>query len=34
VVSKSKSQEPTRGDANTKYFYLVPNGKHRKTRIF
>lgn len=22
------------GDANTKYFHLVPNRKHRKTRIF
>jgi len=22
------------GDCNTKYFHLVANGKHRKTRIF
>ncbi len=22
------------GDSNTKYFHLVANGKHRKTRIF
>jgi hypothetical protein len=22
------------GDSNTKYFQLIANGKHRKTRIF
>jgi hypothetical protein len=30
---RSKSAELLQGDNNTKYFHLVANGKHRKTRI-
>jgi hypothetical protein len=31
---RSKVKELLQGDSNTKYFQLIPNGKHRKTRIF
>jgi hypothetical protein len=30
----TKVKELLEGDSNTKYFQLVANGKHRKTRIF
>ena len=29
-----KTKDLLEGDANTKYFQLIANGKHRKTRIF
>jgi hypothetical protein len=29
-----KVKELLQGDPNTKYFHLIANGKHRKTRIF
>jgi hypothetical protein len=29
-----KVKDLLKGDSNTKYFQLVANGKHRKTRIF
>jgi hypothetical protein len=29
-----KVKELLEGDSNTKYFQLIANGKHRKTRIF
>jgi hypothetical protein len=31
---RSKTNKLLYGDSNTKYFHLVANGKHRKTRIF
>jgi hypothetical protein len=31
---QAKVKELLEGDSNTKYFQLVTNGKHRKTRIF
>jgi hypothetical protein len=31
---RSKADKLLQGDNNTKYFHLVANGKHRKTRIF
>jgi hypothetical protein len=31
---RAKVRDLLEGDANTKYFQLVANGKHRKTRIF
>jgi hypothetical protein len=31
---RSKTEKIIYGDSNTKYFHLVANGKHRKTRIF
>ena len=31
---RAKVKNLLEGDANTKYFHLVANGKHRKTRIF
>lgn len=31
---RAKIRDVLEGDANTKYFQLVANGKHRKTRIF
>jgi len=31
---RSKVRNLLEGDANMKYFQLVVNGKHRKTRIF
>jgi len=31
---KAKLKHLLQGDANTKYYHLVANGKHRKTRIF
>jgi hypothetical protein len=31
---RAKVKELLEGDANTKYFQLVANGKYRKTRIF
>ena len=31
---RSKSTKLLQGDRNTKYFHLIANGKHRKTRIF
>ena len=31
---RAKVKNLLEGDANTKYFQLVANGKHRKTRIF
>jgi hypothetical protein len=34
MVTASKVKKLLEGDANTKYFQLVANGKHRKTRIF
>jgi hypothetical protein len=30
----AKVKELLEGDSNTKYFHLIANGKHRKTRIF
>jgi hypothetical protein len=34
MVPMSQNQELLEGDSNTKYFYLLANGKHRKTRIY
>jgi len=34
MVPASQSKEFIRKGPNTKYFHLVANGKHRKTRIF
>jgi hypothetical protein len=31
---RSKTKHLLEGDVNTKYFQLLANGKHRKTRIF
>ena len=31
---RAKTKGLLEGDANTKFFHLVANGKHRKTRIF
>jgi hypothetical protein len=31
---RAKVKKPFRGDANTKFYHLVANEKHRKTRIF
>jgi hypothetical protein len=31
---RAKTQHILQGDMNTKYFQLLANGKHRKTRIF
>jgi hypothetical protein len=31
---RSKIDNILKGDDNTKYFQLVANGRHRKTRIF
>jgi hypothetical protein len=31
---RSKANHLLEGDANTKYFHLLANGRHRKTRIF
>ena len=31
---RAKTTKLLSGDCNTKYFHLVANGKHRKTRIF
>jgi mannosylglycoprotein endo-beta-mannosidase len=31
---RAKAKNLLEGDANTKYFHLVANGKHRKSRIF
>ena len=31
---RSKATRLLQGDANTRYFQLVANGRHRKTRIF
>ena len=31
---QAKVKELLEGDSNTKYFQLIANGKHRKTRIF
>jgi glycyl-tRNA synthetase beta subunit len=31
---RSKAKHLLEGDANTKYFQLLANGRHRKTRIF
>jgi hypothetical protein len=31
---RSKADNLLKGDSNTKYFQLLANGKHRKTRIF
>ncbi len=31
---RAKTKDILEGDSNTKYFHLVANGKHRKTRIF
>jgi hypothetical protein len=31
---RSKAKYLMEGDANTKYFHLLANGRHRKTRIF
>ena len=31
---RAKLKHLLEGDANTKYYHLVANGKHRKTRIF
>jgi mannosylglycoprotein endo-beta-mannosidase len=31
---REKTKGLLEGDANTKYFHLVANGKHRKTRIY
>ena len=34
MVPKSKGQTLLEGDANNKYFHLMTNGKHMKTRMF
>jgi hypothetical protein len=34
MVPKSYDKNLLEGDANTKYFQIVANGKHRKTHIF
>ena len=34
MVPKSKCETLLEGDANNKYFHLVTNGKHMKTRMF
>jgi hypothetical protein len=31
---QAKVEDLFEGDSNTKYFQLIANGKHRKTRIF
>ena len=31
---RAKVKHLIQGDANTKYFHLLANGRHRKTRIF
>ena len=31
---RAKIKHLLEGDANTKYYYLLANGRHRKTRIF
>ena len=31
---RAKVKHLLEGDANTKYFHLLANGRHRKTRIF
>jgi hypothetical protein len=31
---RAKTKHLLQGDMNTKYFYFLANGKHRKTRIF
>lgn len=31
---RAKVKELLEGDSNTKYFQLIANGKHRKTRIY
>jgi nitrogenase molybdenum-iron protein alpha/beta subunit len=31
---RAKVKELLEGDSNTKYFQMIANGKHRKTRIF
>ena len=31
---RAKTKDILEGDSNTKYFHLVANGKHRKTRIY
>jgi hypothetical protein len=31
---RAKVKDLLEGDSNTKYFQLIANGKHRKTRIF
>jgi len=31
---RAKTKGLLEGDANTKYFQLIANGKHRKTRIY
>ena len=31
---RAKTKDILEGDSNTKFFHLVANGKHRKTRIF
>ena len=31
---RGKVRNLLEGDANTKYFWLMANGKHRKTKIF
>jgi mannosylglycoprotein endo-beta-mannosidase len=31
---RAKAKNLLEGDANTKYFHLVANGKHRKSHIF
>jgi mannosylglycoprotein endo-beta-mannosidase len=32
-IQRSKATELLQGDDNTKYFHLVANGRHRKTKI-
>ena len=34
LYERAKVKNLLEGDANTKYFQLVANGKHRKTHIF
>jgi hypothetical protein len=31
---RAKAKHLPEGDANTKYYHLLTNGRHRKTRIF
>jgi len=31
---RAKVKDLLEGDANTKYYHLLANGRHRKTRIF
>jgi hypothetical protein len=34
IPIRAKTKGLLEGDSNTKYFHLVANGKHKKTRIY